>query len=73
MAAGFADLAGRMAMTWAFHRNDVALPTVIMVSRMDHCLSELLYRVGKGELKIRIVAVISNYRDCESDVERAGY
>jgi formyltetrahydrofolate deformylase len=73
VAAGFADLAGRMEMTWALHRNDDALPTVIMVSKMDHCLSDLLYRVRKGELKIRIVAVISNHRDCQSDVERAGY
>lgn len=73
LEAGFVSIATRMGMTWAFHRNDVPLPTLIMVSKMDHCLSDLLYRVRKGELKIRITAVVSNHLDCQSDVERAGF
>ena len=35
----------------------------IMVSREDHCLSDLLWRWRSGELDADIVAVISNHAD----------
>lgn len=36
---------------------------IIMVSKFDHCLMDLLYRVKTGELKAEIVAIISNHKD----------
>ena len=38
---------------------------IIMVSKFDHCLVDLLYRVKIGELKAKIVAIISNHSDTE--------
>jgi len=35
---------------------------LILVSRFDHCLNDLLYRYRTGELDIEIPAVVSNHR-----------
>ncbi len=50
-----------------FNIYDVAeIPRIIiMVSKFDHCLVDLLYRVKTGELKAKIVAIISNHSDTE--------
>ncbi|MEO1037789.1 MAG: formyltetrahydrofolate deformylase [Pseudomonadota bacterium] len=61
-----------LEMTWQVHRLDVPMPVVIMVSKFDHCLADLLYRVRNGELPMRIAAVVSNHRDCRAVVEREG-
>jgi len=39
---------------------------IIMVSKFDHCLMDLLYRVKTKELKVQIVAIISNHRDVKA-------
>lgn len=39
---------------------------IIMVSKFDHCLMDLLYRVKTKELKVQIVAIISNHSDVEA-------
>lgn len=38
---------------------------VIMVSKADHCLNDLLYRQRIGQLSMDVVAVISNHPDLE--------
>ncbi len=45
---------------------------LIMVSKYDHCLVDLLYRHETGELPIDIPAVVSNHEDCRGLVERHG-
>lgn len=35
--------------------------TLIMVSKFDHCLADLIYRVGKGRLNCEIVGIASNH------------
>ena len=45
---------------WPATRRPKAL---IMVSRMDHCLVDLLYRTRIGELPIDISLIVSNHRD----------
>ncbi len=40
-----------------------AMNVLLMVSRFDHCLADLLYRTKKGELNMNIVAVVSNHED----------
>ena len=45
---------------WPASRRPKAL---IMVSRMDHCLVDLLYRTRIGELPIDIALIVSNHRD----------
>jgi len=46
--------------------------TMIMVSRLDHCLIDLLYRWEIGELPIDIEVVVSNHDDCRPIAERHG-
>ncbi|MFT5204560.1 MAG: formyltetrahydrofolate deformylase [Candidatus Aldehydirespiratoraceae bacterium] len=45
---------------------------LVMVSKFDHCLLDLLYRVRTGELPIDIPLVVSNHRDLREVVEREG-
>lgn len=44
---------------------------LIMVSKMDHCLHDLLYRWRKGSLNMDVVGVVSNHEDSRELV--AGY
>jgi formyltetrahydrofolate deformylase len=44
----------------------------VMVSREDHCLSDLLWRWRNGELGGEIVTVVSNHEDHRSQVEAVG-
>ena len=46
--------------------------TIILVSRFDHCLLDLLYRWKSGDLPIDIVGVVSNHDDCRGLVEYYG-
>jgi len=48
------------------------VPTIVMVSKFDHCLQDILYRVQTGVLPIDIVAVVSNHIETRSIVERLG-
>lgn len=41
------------------------MPVLIMVSKLDHCLRDLLYRHARGELPMSIAAVVSNHADLE--------
>jgi formyltetrahydrofolate deformylase len=44
----------------------------VMVSREDHCLSDLLWRWRNGHLGGEIVTVISNHEDLRGEVEAVG-
>jgi len=61
-------LARSFELSWSLSRSRVRKRTVILVSRQDHCLSDLFHRFRTGELDIEIVAVISNHPDLESFV-----
>jgi formyltetrahydrofolate deformylase len=45
---------------------------LVMVSKTDHCLNDLLYRHRTGELDMDIVAVVSNHADLKPLVEWHG-
>ena len=54
-------------------RNEAAHQRMlIMVSRFDHCLLDLLYRWSAKELAVDIPLVVSNHEDCRAIVERYG-
>ena len=59
----FGPLAARFGMDWAMHELRQRPKVLIMVSKLDHCLRDLLYRWRIGELPIDIVAVVSNHPD----------
>lgn len=45
---------------------------IIMVSKMDHCMNDLLYRWGKGDLNMDLVAIVSNHETYRAQIEGAG-
>jgi formyltetrahydrofolate deformylase len=59
-------------MDYGFHQTEQVKRVAIMVSREDHCLSDLLWRWRNGDLGGELVAVISNHRDHASQVESVG-
>jgi formyltetrahydrofolate deformylase len=48
-------------MTWSLRARNEKRRVLIMVSRFDHCLADLLYRWHMGELNMEIAGVVSNY------------
>jgi len=53
-------------MKWQLASSQYKSKLVIMVSKHDHCLNDLLYRYRTGDLNIEIPAIISNHPDLES-------
>ena len=57
----FKVIAAGLAMRWSMRPVDQLKRVVLMVSRFDHCLVDLLYRWRSGELAMDPVAIIANY------------
>ena len=57
----FAPLAKRFGMTWKLRDHDRRTRVMLLVSKFDHCLGDLLYRHRIGELHIDPVGIISNH------------
>ena len=66
MRTAFRDVAERFGMR--FELRSVVEPrrVLIMVSKLAHCLNDLLFRARVGDLPIDVVAVVSNHPDHES-------
>ncbi|MEO7953797.1 MAG: formyltetrahydrofolate deformylase [Polaromonas sp.] len=72
LRSDFAEVALRFRMEWAIHDVNERPRAMIMVSRYDHCLNDILYRWSIGELAIEITAVVSNHPDLEKLAQRHG-
>ena len=59
----FAPLAGSMQMVWGLHSAQHRVPALIMVSKLGHCLNDLLFRYRTQLLPLEIKAIVSNHRD----------
>ena len=59
----FAGIAGAYGMQWSLHDAQVRPRVLILVSKADHCLNDLLYRYRVGALPMDPVAIVSNHRD----------
>ena len=57
----FAPLADELAMRWKLVQRDRPRRVLVMVSKFDHCLADLLYRWRIGELAMEPVAIVSNH------------
>ncbi|WP_429559204.1 formyltetrahydrofolate deformylase [Paraburkholderia youngii] len=68
----FANIAREYAMDWKISDNSVKKRVVILVSKLEHCLYDLLARWKAGELDIEIPCVISNHETWRSFVEWHG-
>jgi len=53
--------AARFDMDWTLHDRAVKRRVLLLVSRLDHCLVDLLYRWRIGELPIEPVGIVSNH------------
>ena len=57
----FSALAQSAGMDWKIRLNNTGAKVLLLVSRFDHCLGDLMYRRRIGELNMDIVGVISNH------------
>src|ERR1700712_4861242 len=73
LTARFArEIAGPAEMDHEFAEAGRSKRVAVMVSREDHCLSDLLWRWRNGELGGEIVTVVSNHEDHRAQVEAVG-
>ncbi|MGA0572194.1 formyltetrahydrofolate deformylase [Variovorax sp. VNK109] len=63
LRASFNAVAEPMEMEWELSEHGRRMPTVLMVSRLGHCLNDLLFRHRTGQLPLEIRAIVSNHRD----------
>ena len=68
----FQAIADDFSMKWAIYDAEKPLNTLILVSKPDHCLNDLLYRWRSKNLPINIAAIASNHEDSRNDVEQFG-
>jgi len=68
----FAAIAESLNMQWDIFDTSEPMRVLLMVSKFDHCLADLLYRRNKGELNINITAIVSNHLDLRPMAEREG-
>jgi len=61
LAADFAKVAQRHGMAWTLNPKSKRRRTLLLVSKFDHCLADLLYRQRIGELAMDVVGIISNH------------
>jgi formyltetrahydrofolate deformylase len=59
----FAPKAEPFSMQWALTPQSHKPKVIILVSKFDHCLNDLLYKYKIGQLNIEIPAIISNHPD----------
>lgn len=65
-------LAERFGMDWQVSSSQAPYRVLILVSKQDHCLSDLLYRWRRRDFIFDLVGVVSNHEDLRADVEQAG-
>jgi formyltetrahydrofolate deformylase len=68
----FKAVAERYEIEANFFDAAAKVKTLILVSKLGHCLNDLLFRHQIGSLPIEIVGVVSNHRDFEQLVKNAG-
>jgi formyltetrahydrofolate deformylase len=61
LRSAFAPIGTAFAMDWKLRSAARLTRVLLMVSKFDHCLIDLLYRRRTGELPMEIVAIVSNH------------
>jgi formyltetrahydrofolate deformylase len=59
----FARVGQSMGMEWALHDAHAKPRVMLMVSKIGHCLNDLLFRYKSGLLPVEIPAIVSNHMD----------
>jgi formyltetrahydrofolate deformylase len=60
---GFAPIAESFQMHWSVHSSQQRKRAALLVSKLDHCLVDLLWRWDSGELAMEIPCIVSNHPD----------
>jgi formyltetrahydrofolate deformylase len=72
LAAAFEPVATEFDMEWHLTDTDRRKRVVLLASKEDHCVADLLYRWRAGELECDVPCVISNHEDLRGPVEWHG-
>jgi formyltetrahydrofolate deformylase len=72
LRATFAPLGLELGADWSIRPIDSRPRVILMVSKLGHCLTDLLWRWRSGELTFDIPCVISNHESLRAFVEREG-
>jgi len=57
----FARIAQQYAMAWHLRPSNEKKKVLLLSSKSDHCLGDLLYRMRIGEMNMDVVGVVSNH------------
>ena len=63
------SLSIELNMVWSIDEQGKKIKTVIAVSKLGHCLNDLLFRAKYRNMPIEIVGVVSNHEDFKEIVE----
>ena len=72
IAAAFQPIADRFGMTWSLNFSDYVPRVAVFVSKLPHCLYDLLARWRMGELHTEIPLVVSNHPDHQAIADDFG-
>ena len=61
LAADFAEMTREFGFVWRLRPAAARKRVMILVSKFDHCLADLIYRWRIGELPMEISAIVSNH------------
>lgn len=64
-------LAAEAAMEWQLRSTSEPQKVLLLVSKFDHCLGDLLYRRRIGELDMDVVGIVSNHPQSSLQVKMA--
>ena len=65
-------IADRLSMQWSLHFSDEIPRMALFVSKLPHCLSDILAHVESGDWKVQIPLIISNHPALEPIARRSG-
>ena len=57
----FEAVAEKFGMSWDMRKMDEPVNTLVLVSKDDHCLNDIIYRWRTKHLNIEIVGIVSNH------------
>ena len=66
------ELAKRYQMDWRIFYDSKVKRVAILVSKLDHCLYDLLIRLKAGELNCQVPVIISNHPDLAPIAQQFG-
>src|SRR6478672_13866164 len=61
LRTGFTAIAERFGMDWQMRDRAARRRVMLLVSKSDHCLADILYRWRTGELEMIPIAIVSNH------------